>query len=66
MTKPVEEKELSDAAVATKLLVRPNFEFGEAERLSFFGKVKLAEKPIDPNIHGKGVPAPIGIQKDAA
>ena len=39
VTKPVKEKELRDAAVGTELLVRPDFEVGEAKGLSSFGEV---------------------------
>jgi hypothetical protein len=39
VTKPVKEKELSDAAVGAELLVRPDFQVGEAKGLSSFRKV---------------------------
>jgi hypothetical protein len=39
VTKPVKEKELSDAAVRAKLLVRPGFQVGEAKGFSSFREV---------------------------
>lgn len=66
MPKPVKEEQLRDATMGPELLLRPDFEVGEAKGFSFFGKVKLAKEAINPNVDGKRVPAAIGVKKNAA
>ena len=62
----MKEGELGEAAGGAELLFRPVFPILQAERFSPLGKVELAEEPGDPDIDGKGVPAPVGVQQHAA
>jgi hypothetical protein len=57
----VEEEELGKSTVAAKLFLGPKFQVGVSEGFSFFGKVELTKKTIDPDIDGEGVPAPIRV-----
>ena len=61
----MKEGELGEAAGPAELLFRPVFPILQTERLSPFGKVELAKEPSDPDIDGKGVPPPVGVQQDA-
>jgi len=62
----VEKGELGEAAGRAELLFRPVFPILQAERFSPLGKVELEEEPGDPDIDGKGVPAPVGVQQHTA
>ena len=62
----MEEGELGEAAGRAELLFRPVFPILQPERFSPLGKVELEEEPGDPDIDGKGVPAPVGVQQHTA
>jgi hypothetical protein len=57
----VKEEKLGEPAKRAELFLRPLLEMGEAKGFSLFWEVELAEEAIDPNIDGKGVPAPIRV-----
>jgi hypothetical protein len=57
----VKEEKLGEPAKRAELFLRPLLEMGEAKGFSLFWEVELAEEAIDPDIDGKGVPAPIRV-----
>ncbi len=62
----MEEEELGKSTVAAKLFLGPKFQVGVSKGFSFFGKVELAKKTIDPDIDGKGVGPTIRIKENAS
>ena len=63
---PGKEEELGEATVATKVFLRPIFEFGHTEGFSFLGKIEFSQEAIDPNIDGESIPTTVGVKQDAA
>lgn len=62
----MKQEKLGEAAVWSKMFLRPDFEIVETKRFSFFRKVKLAQEAIDPDVDREGVEPSIGIKENAS
>ena len=63
---PMEEEELGKSTVWAKLFLGPKFKVGVSEGFSFFRKVELSDKTIDPDIDGKRIGPAVRIEEDAS